>query len=59
MDKERIHQILKLRLEKKTINYISKKLNLSETTISDGLKIAYNQSDSNIKKTIRRNCLQD
>ena len=52
-------RILKLILEKKTINYISKKLNLSETTISDGLKIAYNQSDSNIKKTIRRNCLQD
>ena len=45
MDKERIHRILKLRLEKKTINYISKKLNLSETTISDGLKIAYNQSE--------------
>lgn len=52
MDKERIHRILKLRLEKKTINYISKKLNLSETTISDGLKIAYNQSDSNIKKQL-------
>lgn len=44
MDKERIHQILKLRLEEKSIKYISKKLNLSETTISDNLKIAYNQS---------------
>lgn len=52
MDKEKINKILKLRLKEKTINFISKELNVSETTISDYLKIVYNQSSIQVKNKL-------
>lgn len=49
MNAERINQILKLRLKSATIKDIAEELNVSETTITDYLKVAYNQCDKKIR----------
>ena len=52
MVRERVNRVLQLRLESKTIKEISEKLNLSDTTISDDLKVAYEESSDLIKEKL-------
>lgn len=49
MTAEKINQILELRLKSATIKDIAEELNVSETTITDYLKVAYDQCDKMIR----------